>query len=68
LIINILKIPNYASEVFGQTRQSKTLSLDILIIFEKQLPTLDYFVHLQCSKRTSSRNQEKNAIIKPTNN
>jgi hypothetical protein len=36
--------------------------------FEKQLPTLDYFVHLQCSKRTFSRNYDKNTIYKPTNN
>jgi len=49
-------------------KASKRLYLDIIDIFKKQLPAIEYFVHLQCSKRTLSKDNEKSKIIEPTNN
>ena len=49
-------------------KASRRLPLYIIDIFEKYLPTIEYFVHLQCPKRTLSRGNEKSKIIEPTNN
>ena len=40
----------------------------MVFIFEKQLSTIDYFVHLQCFKRGFSRINEKSILFKLTNN
>ena len=55
-------------KAFYHQKPSKTLFFGHDRFFEKQLPTLDYFVHLQCFKRPFSKSHEKITIIKPTNN